>query len=153
MLSVQENASAIARALRENAIRLKRLEAGAKPEEEELERVGREILGRLAARPMPSHWVADGDETPSLAETLDGFARLTKKLYFALADEGADEAGLISAEREAEVALEASRHSWWVNAFKAIAPSREMAVGLGKSAYEARAAAGGAPVFLSIVKS
>lgn len=138
MLSIQENAEKIATALRENAIALPESES---PDEAELERIGEDILRKLEARSslLPSFWSADGDESERIGEALDGFAKITPTLYFSLVWGGADPSERLGRDGGLACALEAKERHWWINAMRAIRPSSEMRIGLGRAACEAMA--------------
>lgn len=135
--TVQNNGEVIFAALRNNVVFL--MDGPAEEFEARCLAAGRLVAGMLRTRDRltPGFWRADGTESESTAVALDGFAELTKVLYFSIVSATApgDVVDLYAdCDREA-VLQEAQDNHLWVNALRMIYPTDEMLAGIGRWVY------------------
>jgi len=140
-LSIEANSPTIVRALVRNALTL--TAARGQADVTEYQRLGHEMLLMMKDRSqlLPSFWAADGDESVSLKETLNGLAKLTPTFYFSVRFEPSTSVALeLGATAPLKVAYSAKNNHTWLNRFSTVSPTDEYAQGLGRQLYEYREA-------------
>lgn len=136
MMSFRENTGNVLAALCENHVVL--VVPSAEATEEHRYAAGMVVLDMLADRRrlLPSYWSSDGDESPDTIKTLDGFAVMTKMLFFSVHFLPGLDPVVAMFGTGPQVAIESARKNHcWCNAFRVWNPDREMAVGVGNWLY------------------
>jgi hypothetical protein len=138
-LSIEANQSTIVEAIVRNALTL--TAAPGQADAAEYQRLGHEILSMMRDRSqlLPSFWPADGDESESLKETLNGLAKLTPSLYFSVRFDPTTSVALeLGATDPLKVAYSAKKNHTWLNRFSTVSPTDDYAEALGRQFYEYR---------------